>query len=579
MPNIVSTLSPDLVSLATQPKPALPAGLREAADTARKDFRNLLGRVQGGEERKGAAAESPRDGMGPLQKDAAISAKKEDGTEELTSNPETSADEETLARVAPETEGKREMPPGLAAVFPFLPPQAQEALRKLGFAIPDVSATATEGVSTESVEGETAIAGLNTPKGAGTNPLLFTPRRPLTAAPAAVGAPTSVENAPSFNAPAAPLSLTPTSTSTSTSTSPSTSTSTPAIPLPVPQDFLAKLKEAGVPAEVITKISDMLGIEQTQAGLVWKKGRGEALSAKLLPTTAPSAVVSVSPQEIRSASPAQTLKQATAQAEPAAQSTDSIPAAGTSKIPQEIQAKIDAAKIAGPRSPRGVSGVETLGNTKFDSELAIDNEVFKLKLMEVGTDAAIRGESPMSSRHTPTFDPALRAADAPVASREVATSAPSHAASAVDAVREIREVGASLSTTRRNVELAFDFGPGEKLSVKLEVRAGEVHATFRTTSTDLRDALSQAWQGESNRDSKQKFADPVFVSAENRDAARQFSQGDSRHQQRQAGDEASRTPQSFSSVLLSSSRPAPVATAAPLSHAVVASDRKLQAFV
>jgi hypothetical protein len=85
-----------------------------------------------------------------------------------------------------------------------------------------------------------------------------------------------------------------------------------------------------------------------------------------------------------------------------------------------------------------------------------------------------------------------------------------------------RAVDAVLATTERftpstqsvaNLKLAV--GDSE-LTVRVEVRAGEIHATFRTDSPELRAALSHEWRSAAMQPAEQslRLAAPVFASSE-----------------------------------------------------------------
>jgi hypothetical protein len=105
---------------------------------------------------------------------------------------------------------------------------------------------------------------------------------------------------------------------------------------------------------------------------------------------------------------------------------------------------------------------------------------------------------------------------------------------AVDAVMTATErldVG-----NRSTVRLQFSVGDAN-LSVHVELRAGEIHATFRTDSGDLRSALASEWQamsGESGR--AVRLADPVFAPAATTGHATGFDGGTA--QQRNPGGRA-----------------------------------------
>jgi len=59
----------------------------------------------------------------------------------------------------------------------------------------------------------------------------------------------------------------------------------------------------------------------------------------------------------------------------------------------------------------------------------------------------------------------------------------------------VRDVAERMQTTaNRVVEFDVSSQPGMQLTVRLEYRGGVVHTTFRTDSTELRDALNREWQ-------------------------------------------------------------------------------------
>jgi hypothetical protein len=68
-------------------------------------------------------------------------------------------------------------------------------------------------------------------------------------------------------------------------------------------------------------------------------------------------------------------------------------------------------------------------------------------------------------------------------------------------------------TTQKAVDLQFHVGP-ERLALRVELRDGTVHTTFRTESPELRTALSHEWQSVARTvsDSPLRIADPVFAS-------------------------------------------------------------------
>ena len=93
----------------------------------------------------------------------------------------------------------------------------------------------------------------------------------------------------------------------------------------------------------------------------------------------------------------------------------------------------------------------------------------------------------------------------------LASDAPSTAQRAVDAVLTAAERFAA--GDRHAVNLQFFVG-GADLAVRVELRANEVRATFRTDSAELRTALAHEWQAVSAdaTDRPVRLAPPVFTS-------------------------------------------------------------------
>lgn len=96
-----------------------------------------------------------------------------------------------------------------------------------------------------------------------------------------------------------------------------------------------------------------------------------------------------------------------------------------------------------------------------------------------------------------------------VVSPAVGASAAQRAVSAVlDAVDRFAAGSAQAVNLRLSVA-------GSELAVRVELRGGEVHATFRTDSTELRTALAQEWQAVSGSEAGRplRAIDPVFAPA------------------------------------------------------------------
>ena len=84
-------------------------------------------------------------------------------------------------------------------------------------------------------------------------------------------------------------------------------------------------------------------------------------------------------------------------------------------------------------------------------------------------------------------------------------------------VHQINEIGEGLwRVDRQSVEVNFNFGDKDHLSVRVEYKNGAVQATFDTSSSELRSAITQAWNSQnSSSDRIYKMADPDFTSSSN----------------------------------------------------------------
>lgn len=148
------------------------------------------------------------------------------------------------------------------------------------------------------------------------------------------------------------------------------------------------------------------------------------------------------------------------------------------------------------------------GVTQYDPTLGID--VAKTApTMPAGSTYA------HSSAPDPTT--ALGTASSPTAARPEASPLPeqlnlvSTAHRAVEAVLDVTD--RFTNRDQHSVNLQFSVA-GADLSVRVELRGGEVRTTFRTDSADLRTALSNEWQtvtSQSTGDRSVRLAPPVFT--------------------------------------------------------------------
>jgi hypothetical protein len=147
------------------------------------------------------------------------------------------------------------------------------------------------------------------------------------------------------------------------------------------------------------------------------------------------------------------------------------------------------------------------------------------RLSNLGTGVA-KSETAMPSASTSprpnqaAFEPASLLVDRVDATGEFAPAAPTAAApetaatsTAHRAVETVLNAAHRYSTGERHaVNLQFSVG-GADLSVRVELRADEVRATFKTDSPELRAALSQEWQSAAAQGGERglRLATPVFT--------------------------------------------------------------------
>ncbi len=171
------------------------------------------------------------------------------------------------------------------------------------------------------------------------------------------------------------------------------------------------------------------------------------------------------------------------------------------------------AAFARPDLPRAVSAAD-VGEKKI---LNVDERQVTKPTERLGIGAA--KPAPAMSNYTSNHSVTVPATVSPLAGRasEVSSAAPSDLPAASHAERAVATV---LATTERlgatgqsSVHLKFAVGDAD-LSVKIELRGGEVHTVFRTDSGDLRSALSVAWQSVDAEASRgMRLADPVIAPA------------------------------------------------------------------
>ncbi len=117
--------------------------------------------------------------------------------------------------------------------------------------------------------------------------------------------------------------------------------------------------------------------------------------------------------------------------------------------------------------------------------------------------------APAASVHpAPDAQPAA-AAPAPAATQHAVAAVES----ALDCIAHVRDTG------RPSVALDLSFADQTRLAVRIELREGVVHTTFRTDSAELRQALSHEWSvaapavQAAGAERTMRLAEPVFASA------------------------------------------------------------------
>ncbi len=134
-----------------------------------------------------------------------------------------------------------------------------------------------------------------------------------------------------------------------------------------------------------------------------------------------------------------------------------------------------------------------------------------------GSDRTSGADVPASVPPSLTSGGTLTSAPVANIATEHASTPVSHSAAAVeatlDAVEHMRDAAHS------SVELNLSFSDDARLSVRVELRNDIVHTTFRTDSSELRQALSSEWRVQAptvaaiSSDHPVRIADPVFATA------------------------------------------------------------------
>lgn len=131
------------------------------------------------------------------------------------------------------------------------------------------------------------------------------------------------------------------------------------------------------------------------------------------------------------------------------------------------------------------------------------------------THAAFETASLLVDPFDGTHDARVDAADLAARDAQFDTSAPETVSTAHRAVEAALTAAQRFSANdRHTVNLQFSVG-GTDLNVRVELRADEVRATFRTDSPELRAALSHEWQAAAGQgDRSVRLATPVFTGSD-----------------------------------------------------------------
>ena len=197
----------------------------------------------------------------------------------------------------------------------------------------------------------------------------------------------------------------------------------------------------------------------------------------------------------------------------------------------------DMAKIAAPAAKSAAEArmPADFGNKKI--LIVIEKQVTDVG-SAIGTDNALRPPMSNSVAQSHPLSPGS-SGSAPVALLQPVTTSPQANAEADTSLLAHRAVEAVMTATERVdagnravVRLQFSVGDAS-LSVHVQLRAGEIHTTFRTDSSDLRSALASEWQAV-NADSTRaiRLADPVFAPATAQNHTAGFGGGAAQQQNR-----------------------------------------------
>jgi hypothetical protein len=163
----------------------------------------------------------------------------------------------------------------------------------------------------------------------------------------------------------------------------------------------------------------------------------------------------------------------------------------------------DGQSVAKAKHSTGIDsalGGDTMPATFTSHRLTVEPAAFSGSPVGRNIAAAVSMPAPVDSK-------TLSQADSSV-------PAPTLAHRAVETVLNVVESQADRSGLDHTVNLHFNFA-GDNLSVRVQLRGGEVQTRFLTDSNDLRSSLATEWRALSGRSglSGLRLADPVFASS------------------------------------------------------------------
>jgi hypothetical protein len=171
---------------------------------------------------------------------------------------------------------------------------------------------------------------------------------------------------------------------------------------------------------------------------------------------------------------------------------------GNDSVVKQVGKK-DFLKTANEAVATGVTGVGTdvaQAQSLMPAAMSSHSKSFSnSELLPVG---AVAGEAPSANKFTPET------------TATVATPRETMAA----VVSAINALEARASSDQKMVNLQFNVGD-QRLGLRVELRDGTVHTTFRTDSPELRNALAQEWHSvvQPVASRELRLADPVFSSS------------------------------------------------------------------